>query len=51
MNTPKDGTAKDAKGAKKTQCNLVLSGSKVGFLINFNVLHLRDGIKHVVNGL
>jgi GxxExxY protein len=28
---------------------LKLSGKKVGLLINFNVLHLRDGIKRVVN--
>ena len=30
---------------------LKLSGSKLGFLINFNVLHLKDGIKRVVHGL
>ncbi len=30
---------------------LKLSGCKLGFLINFNVLHLKDGIKRVVNGL
>jgi GxxExxY protein len=30
---------------------LKLSGCKRGFLINFNVLHLKDGIKRVVNGL
>ncbi|HMF58564.1 MAG TPA: GxxExxY protein [Pyrinomonadaceae bacterium] len=28
---------------------LKLSGKKVGLLINFNVLHLRDGIKRLVN--
>jgi GxxExxY protein len=27
-----------------------LSGLSVGLLINFNVLHLRDGIKRMVNG-
>jgi GxxExxY protein len=27
-----------------------LSGIKVGLLINFNVLHLRDGIKRMVDG-
>lgn len=27
-----------------------LSGLKVGLLINFNVLHLRDGIKRMVDG-
>ena len=32
-------------------CYLKLSGCKLGFLINFNVLHLKDGIKRVVNGL
>jgi len=30
---------------------LKLSGCKLGFLINFNVLHLKDGIKRVVDGL
>ena len=27
-----------------------LSGIPVGLLINFNVLHLRDGIKRMVDG-
>jgi GxxExxY protein len=31
--------------------HLKLSGKRLGLLINFNVLHLRDGIKRVVNGL
>jgi GxxExxY protein len=30
---------------------LKLSGHKVGLLINFNVLHLRDGIRRFVNKL
>lgn len=30
---------------------LKLSGKKVGLLINFNVVHLRDGIKRMVNNL
>jgi GxxExxY protein len=30
---------------------LKLSGCKLGLLINFNVVHLKDGIKRVVNGL
>jgi GxxExxY protein len=30
---------------------LKLSGHKVGLLINFNVLHLRDGLKRLVNKL
>ena len=30
---------------------LKLSGKKVGLLINFNVLHLKDGIKRMVNRL
>ena len=30
---------------------LKLSGHKVGLLINFNVLHLRDGIRRFVNNL
>jgi GxxExxY protein len=30
---------------------LKLSGIKVGLLINFNVLHLRDGLKRMVNKL
>ena len=30
---------------------LKLSGKKLGILINFNTLHLRDGIKRVVHGL
>jgi GxxExxY protein len=30
---------------------LKLSGKKLGILINFNNLHLRDGIKRVVHGL
>jgi GxxExxY protein len=27
------------------------SGLKLGYLLNFNVAHMRDGIKRVVNGL
>ena len=30
---------------------LRLTGCKLGLLINFNVVHLSDGIKRVVNGL
>ena len=30
---------------------LKLSGRKLGLLMNFNVLHLKDGIKRVVNNL
>ena len=30
---------------------LKLSNSKLGFLLNFNVIHMRDGINRVVNGL
>jgi GxxExxY protein len=30
---------------------LKISGKKLGILINFNVVHLRHGIKRVVNGL
>jgi GxxExxY protein len=30
---------------------LRLSGKKLGLLINFNVVHLRDGIRRVVNHL
>jgi|SRR5579859_804022 len=30
---------------------LKLSGKRLGLLINFNVLHLKDGIKRVVNRL
>ena len=30
---------------------LKLSGKKVGLLINFKVVHLRDGIKRMVNNL
>lgn len=30
---------------------LKLSGKKLGLLINFNVLHLKDGIKRLVNAL
>ena len=30
---------------------LKLGGYKLGFLLNFNVAHMRDGIKRVVNGL
>ena len=30
---------------------LKLSGHQLGFLLNFNVLHMKDGIKRVVNGL
>jgi GxxExxY protein len=30
---------------------LKLSGHKVGLLINFGVVHLRDGIKRIVNKL
>lgn len=30
---------------------LKLSGHKVGLLINFHVVHLKDGIKRIVNAL
>ena len=30
---------------------LRLSGCKLGHLLNFNIPHMRDGIKRVVNGL
>lgn len=30
---------------------LKLSSYKLGFLLNFNVPHMRDGIKRVANGL
>jgi GxxExxY protein len=30
---------------------LKLSGKRLGLLMNFNVLHLRDGIKRMVNNL
>jgi hypothetical protein len=30
---------------------LKLSGMNVGLLLNFNVLHMRDGVKRMVNGL
>jgi GxxExxY protein len=30
---------------------LKLSGKSVGLLINFNVVHLRDGIRRLVNNL
>jgi GxxExxY protein len=30
---------------------LKLSGHKLGFLLNFNVVHMRDGIKRIVNNL
>jgi GxxExxY protein len=29
----------------------ILTYLKLGFLLNFNVAHMRDGIKRVVNGL
>ena len=32
-------------------CHLKLSGLKLGFRINFHVLHLKDGIRRMVNGL
>jgi len=30
---------------------LKLSGCRLGYLLNFNVIHMRDGIKRIVNGL
>jgi len=30
---------------------LKLSQCKLGFLLNFNVMHMKDGLKRVVNGL
>ena len=30
---------------------LKLSGHKLGFVLNFSVTHMRDGIKRIVNGL
>lgn len=35
----------------QTLTYLKLSNCKLGLLINFNVLHLKDGIKRVVNNL
>jgi GxxExxY protein len=32
-------------------CYLRLSGRRLGLLINFNVLHLKDGIKRMVHNL
>ena len=32
-------------------CYLRLGGGRLGLLINFNVVHLKDGIKRVVNQL
>lgn len=29
---------------------LKLSGCKLGYLLNFNVVHMKDGIKRLVNG-
>jgi GxxExxY protein len=29
---------------------LKLGGFKLGYLLNFNVVHMRDGIKRVING-
>lgn len=37
--------------AKTLSHYLRLSGCKLGYLINFNVTHLKDGITRVVNGL
>ena len=30
---------------------LRLSGNKLGYLLNFNVVHMKDGIKRIVNNL
>ena len=30
---------------------LRLSGLRLGYLLNFNVVHMRDGIKRIANGL
>jgi GxxExxY protein len=30
---------------------LKLSGLKLGYLLNFNVVHMREGIKRIANGL
>ena len=35
----------------QTLTYLKLGGYKLGFLLNFNVAHMRDGMKRVVNGL
>ena len=35
----------------QTLSHLKLSGKRLGLLINFNVLHLKDGIKRVANRL
>jgi|HubBroStandDraft_4_1064222.scaffolds.fasta_scaffold1461915_2 hypothetical protein len=32
-------------------CYLRLGGFKLGFLLNFQVAHMRDGIVRMVNGL
>ena len=32
-------------------CYLRMSGKRVGLLINFNVLHLKEGIRRMVNNL
>ena len=37
--------------AKQVLTQLRLSGHRLGLLINFGEIHLKDGIKRVVNGL
>jgi PD-(D/E)XK nuclease superfamily len=38
-----------SKRGLRVQSQVWLSGNRVGLLINFNVVHLRDGIKRLVN--
>jgi GxxExxY protein len=35
----------------QTLSYLKLSGKRLGLIINFNVVHLKDGIKRIANGL
>jgi len=36
------------KQGLKTEVQVEITGCRLGFLINFNVKHLKDGIKHKV---
>jgi len=48
--SPQVGLPVVYRGVKLDIGYLKLSGKSIGLLINFNVVHLKDGIKHFVNG-
>ena len=50
MTSPVHGGLLEGSPGKQLLTQLRLSGLKLGLLINFGEAHLKNGIKHVING-